>query len=132
MQKLQQQWIQKSVVWLMLTSSAEGSHSYLTPEESRSYLSELKAAPTAHLLDASGRVGRQYGVTTALHMVVVAPDGNVIYNGAIDDKPTTSAADLATARNYVSEALTAALAGRAVETSSTTPYGCSVHYARER
>lgn len=132
MQKLQQEWIQKGVVWLMLTSSAEGSHSYLTPAESRSYLSELNAAPTAHLLDVTGRVGRQYGATTALHMVIIAPDGNVIYNGAIDDKPTTSASDLTLARNYVADALTAALAGRAVETSSTTPYGCSIHYARER
>lgn len=132
MQKLQQKWMQRGVQWLMLTSSTEGSHSYLTPEESQAYLSELRTTPTAHLLDTAGRVGKQYGALTALHMVVIAPDGTVIYNGAIDDKPTTSAADLPPARNYIDDALTAAFAGRAVETPASTPYGCSIHYGRER
>lgn len=130
MQRVQQAWMKRGVVWLLITSSAEGNHSYLTPAESRAYLASIDAAPTSHLLDTNGSVGRQYGVTTALHTVIVGPDGTVVYTGAIDDKPTTSGADLATARNYVSEALTLALSGKAVQTPGTTPYGCSVHYAR--
>lgn len=130
MQRMQQEWMKRGVVWLLVTSSAEGNHSYLTPEESRAYLPSINAAPTAHVLDTRGVVGRQYGVTTALHMVIVNPEGTVVYNGAIDDKPTTSAADLATARNYVADALRLALSGKAVQTASTTPYGCSVHYGR--
>src|SRR5215207_476119 len=35
MQKLQRQWLDRGVVWLLLSSSAEGAHSYLTAEQSR-------------------------------------------------------------------------------------------------
>lgn len=129
MQRLQKEWRDRGIVWLMITSSAEGAHSYLTPEESRAYLTEQKASPTAHLLDTDGRVGRLYSVLTALHMVVVDPAGNVVYTGAIDDKPTTRVEDLAGATNYVHGALTEARAGRAVTPTTTEPYGCSVHYS---
>ena len=129
MQGLQKQWTDQGVNWLMITSSAEGNHSYLTPSESRAYIAELKAAPTAHLLDVDGKIGRAYGVLTALHMVVIDPTGKVVYNGAIDDKPTTRVEDLAGARNYVQRALTEARAGRQVTPAATTPYGCSVHYS---
>ena len=129
MQRLQREWMDRRVAWLLITSSAEGAHSYLTSDESRKYLAELNASPTAHLLDVTGTVGRQYGVLTALHMVVIDPAGRVVYAGAIDDKPTTRMEDLATASNYVERALTEARAGRAVKPAHTEPYGCSIHYA---
>ena len=129
MQRLQKQWTDRGVAWLMITSSAEGNHSYLTQDESRAYLTGLKASHTAHLLDVAGTIGRQYGVLTALHMVVIDPAGTVVYNGAIDDKPTTRVEDLATATNYVQQALTDARAGRPVIPATTEPYGCSVHYS---
>lgn len=129
MQRLQQDWMARGVAWLLITSSAEGAHSYLTPEESRKYLAAVKASPTAHLLDATGTIGRQYGVLTALHMVVIDPAGRVVYAGAIDDKPTTRVEDLATATNYVERALTEARAGRVFGPAQTEPYGCSIHYA---
>ena len=129
MQRLQREWMDRGVAWLLLASSAEGFHSYLTPEESRSYLAELKATPTAMLLDTAGTVSRLYRVTTALHMVIVDPTGRVVYNGGIDNKPTTQVADLAVATNYVSKALTEALAGKPISTTTSEPYGCPIHYA---
>jgi peroxiredoxin len=129
MQKLQQAWMARGVEWLLVTSSAEGNHSYLTADESRAYMKEIGATPTAHLLDVKGVMGRRYGVTTALHMVIVDPTGTVAYNGAIDDKPTQMAADLVTATNYVQSALTALLAGGSANPSKTVPYGCAVHYS---
>jgi hypothetical protein len=53
----------------------------------------------------------------------------VIYDGAIDDKPTTDLEDVPTATNYVNLALEQAIAGKQVETPTTRPYGCSVKYA---
>jgi peroxiredoxin len=129
MQRLQKAWTDQGIAWLMITSSAEGSHSYMTPDESRAYRASQKTSATAHLLDADGRVGRQYGVLTALHMVVVDPAGKVVYNGAIDDKPTTRTEDLSDATNYVQQALTNARAGRAVSPATTQAYGCSIHYS---
>jgi ubiquinone/menaquinone biosynthesis C-methylase UbiE/peroxiredoxin len=130
MQRLQKKWMAQGVAWLLLSSSEEGAHSYLTPEQSRAYLSGLGAAPTAMILDTSGAIGQLYGATTALHIVIVTPDGRVAYAGGIDDRPTTNQADLEGAVNYVDAALNDLFAGRPVRTASSTPYGCSIHYGR--
>lgn len=132
MQKLQAKWMERGVAWFLVNSSAEGFHSYLTPQESRAYTAELKTAPTAMLLDPTGKVGRAYGVSTALHMVIINPQGQVIYNGAIDDQPKTEPSSLNGARNYVDAALTQALAGQPVAVSTSVPYGCEVHYPPRR
>lgn len=36
----------RGVQWLLVTSSAEGNHSYLTADESRAYMKEIGATPT--------------------------------------------------------------------------------------
>jgi hypothetical protein len=76
---------------------------------------------------------------TALVLVLVAraatpvfsgrdSQGKLIYARAIDNRPTTDAADVKTAKNCVSAALTEAMAGQPVEMASTRPYGCAVKY----
>jgi hypothetical protein len=54
----------------------------------------------------------------------------LIYEGAIDDKPTTDLSDIPGATNYVTAALEQAMAGKPVATTATRAYGCSVKYAR--
>ena len=61
-------------------------------------------------------------------MFVIDPTGKVVYQGAIDDKPTPDPADLAGAHNYLNQALEAAMSGKPVPTPVTRPYGCSVKY----
>jgi hypothetical protein len=61
-------------------------------------------------------------------MFVIDPQGTVVYAGGIDDMPSTDAADVATAKNFVAAALDEALAGKPVTTASSAPYGCSVKY----
>lgn len=48
--------------------------------------------------------------------------------GAIDDKPSTKAADIEGAINHVAAALDALLAGKEVELKKVKPYGCGVKY----
>ena len=129
MQKLQREWTAKGVVWLTVISSAPGKQGYLTPEESRAYVKQTNAAPTDVLLDPTGAVGMLYSAKTTPHMFIIDPQGVLIYDGAIDDKPTTDLADVAAATNYVSAALTEAMAGKPVTTPVSRPYGCSVKYA---
>jgi peroxiredoxin len=129
MQSLQKEWTAKGVVWLTVISSARGEQGYVTASEENSYLSRMHAAPTAVLLDADGKVGRMYSAKTTPQMVVIDPAGNVIYDGAIDDRPTPDPADIKGAKNYLNEALSAAMAGKPVPTPYTRPYGCSVKYA---
>jgi hypothetical protein len=61
-------------------------------------------------------------------MFIIDPQGKVVYQGAIDDAPSTDAADIATAKNYVAETLSLALAGEPVSGFATKSYGCSVKY----
>ena len=72
----------------------------------------MRAAPTAALLDPTSTIARLYEAKTTPHIFVIDPTGKLIYQGAIDDKPTTDQADIKTARNYLNEALTAAMAGK--------------------
>jgi peroxiredoxin len=129
MQKLQKEWTAKGVVWLSVISSAPGKQGYVTASEENDYLKRTNSAPTAVLLDPKGDLGRMYGAKTTPHMYIIDPQGTLIYNGAIDDRPTSDQADVAGAKNYVSQALDEATSGKAVSTASTTPYGCTVKYA---
>ena len=130
MQALQQQWTGKGVVWLTVLSSSpsHASDGYMTGPEENAYIEKVHAHPTAAILDPSGEIGREYGAKTTPHMFVIDPQGKLIYSGAIDDKATTDADDVKTARNYVSAALSEAMAGQPVQVAATRPYGCSVKY----
>jgi hypothetical protein len=62
-------------------------------------------------------------------MYIINPQGVLVYQGAIDDKPSTELGDVKIAKNYVKNALNAVMAGQIVAPISTRPYGCSVKYA---
>ena len=129
MPRLQKEWTNKGVVWFTVISSSPGSQGYVTADQENEYMQKMHAAPTAALLDPKGEIGHLYGAKTTPHMFVINPQGQVIYNGAIDDKPTPDPSDINGAKNYVSEALQEAQAGQAVAVATTRPYGCSVKYA---
>jgi AhpC/TSA family len=129
MQRLQKQWTSRGVIWFTILSSAPGKQGYATASEENDYLTKMRAAPTAALLDATGEIGHLYEAKTSPQMVVINPEGIMIYSGAIDDKPTTDLQDVTNATNYVSQALEESMAGKQVQTPTTRPYGCSVKYA---
>jgi hypothetical protein len=129
MQRLQKEWTSKGVVWFTVISSAPGQQGYVTAQQENEYLKQMNASPTAALLDPQGEVGRLYSAKTTPHMFIINPAGVLIYDGAIDDKATTEQADIAGAKNYVSQALEEAAAGKPVGMPTSRPYGCSVKYA---
>src|SRR6201995_4662975 len=128
MQKLQKEYTGKGVVWLTVDSSAPGAEGNLSPEQAEKVVSSWNAHETALLLDPDGKVGRAYGAKNTPHMFVISPEGKVVYEGAIDSKRTPNPADIPSSTNYVKQALDEGLAGNAVTTSDTRPYGCSVKY----
>jgi len=129
MQSLQREWRAKGVIWLTIISSAPEEQGYVTAAEENAQLAKAHAVPSAAILDPKGTIGREYAAKTTPHMFVIDPSGKLIYDGAIDDHPTTDVTDIKISKNYVSEALTQAMAGSGVAPSSTRPYGCSVKYA---
>jgi peroxiredoxin len=128
MQRLQETYTGRGIVWLTVASSAPGKQGHLTAEAGNAVIAQRGSRQTALLLDAEGRVGRLYGAKTTPHLFIVNPEGTVIYAGAIDDTPSADPADIPDAVNYVQQALDQAMAGEAVAVPQTTPYGCSVKY----
>jgi hypothetical protein len=61
-------------------------------------------------------------------MFVIDSQGTLIYNGAIDDRATTSKAKVGGSINYVTTALTQSMAGTPLSHPTSRPYGCSVKY----
>ncbi|MBI1384303.1 MAG: redoxin domain-containing protein [Rhizobiales bacterium] len=128
MQDLQRDAVGEGSVWLTVISSAPGTQGYVAGLEADELTASRKAAPTAVLLDPTGKVGRLYDARTTPQMFVISPDGTLTYMGAIDDKPTTRTSDVAGARNYVRDALRSMASGAAPDPAVTRPYGCSVKY----
>jgi len=127
MQALQKKYA-NDVVWLAVNSTNRGSSDWTDPAPLTAQLKDFGAQPARYLVDEPGKVGMAYGAKTTPHMYIIDPKGTVVYNGAIDDKRSTSVADVKTAKNYVVAALDELKAGKPVSVASTTPYGCSVKY----
>ena len=128
MQKLQEEYTGKGVVWLTIDSNAPGSEGNMTPEQAEKVTAAWKTHQTALLLDPEGKAGRAYGAKNTPNMVVISPEGKIAYEGAIDSKATPNPSDIPSSTNYVKVALDESLAGKPVTTANTKPYGCSVKY----
>lgn len=128
MQSLQRTYTDRDVVWLSIASSAPGKQGHESPERWNELTEETDAAPTAVLIDEEGEVGRSYNARTTPQIVVIDPQGRLIYNGGIDSISSANPDDIDRADNYVVEVLDAVLAGDPAPVRSSEPYGCAVHY----
>lgn len=128
MQRLQKEYTAKDVVWLSINSTNADHYEYYAPPKMAGWMKQMNAAPSATLLDPSGKVGRAYEARTTPHMYIVDPKGQLVYAGGIDDKRSTRQEDVKTAKNYVRAAMGELLAGKPVSDASTRPYGCSIKY----
>lgn len=128
MQKLQEEFAGKGVVWISIDSSAPGKEGNLSPEAASKQITEWKMNSTTLLLDPEGKAGKAYGAKNTPHMFVINPEGEIVYEGAIDSKATPNPKDIEGATNYVKAALEESLAGKPVSNPNTKPYGCSVKY----
>jgi peroxiredoxin len=116
------------VVWLVLNSSASGKQGHVTAEQANAIQAKWGARQAAYLFDTPGTVGRAYGAKTTPHMYVIDGQGILRYNGAIDSNPSSDPKDIPGATQYVRAALADLMAGKAVATPTTRPYGCSIKY----
>ena len=128
MQKLQESYTGKGVVWITINSGSKASGSYTDAETTLKIAAEKGSKATHLIADDSGTIGKAYSAKTTPHMFVINKEGVLVYNGAIDSKKTTNPADIESSENYVAKALDEVLAGKEVTTAKTEPYGCSVKY----
>ena len=128
MQKLQAEYTGKGVVWLTIDSNAPGTEGNLTADQAQKVMNSWKTKQTALLLDPESKVAKLYGAKNTPNMVVISPEGKIVYEGAIDSKASPNPADIPSSTNYVKAALDESLAGKPVSNPTTKPYGCSVKY----
>lgn len=131
MQGLQEKYRAKGVVWLSIISSSEDGQGYLTQTAAAAHVQSGATKASALLLDPTGATGQAYGARTTPHMYLIDAKGTLVYVGAIDDRPSAKAEDIAGARNYVAENLDALLSGKPVATANTKSYGCGVKYGKK-
>ena len=81
MQKLQQEYTGKGVVWLTIDSNAPGTEGNLTAEQAQKVMSSWKTHQTALLLDPESTVARLYCAKNTPDIIVISPEGKVVYEG---------------------------------------------------
>ncbi len=128
MQALQKEATGAGYLWLSIISSAPGKQGHVSPAEADALTASRGAAPTAVLIDSQGVLGRAYEAKTTPHLFIIDEAGNLVYQGGIDDKPTTDPADIAGANNYVRQAMAELASGKPIANPVTRPYGCSVKF----
>ncbi|MEO9601528.1 redoxin domain-containing protein [Parasphingorhabdus sp.] len=129
MQAAQKTARQQGVVWLTINSGAKGKQGHMTGTEAKTLIATQNIQSTNYLFDTKGLVGKAYGAKTTPHMYIINGTGELVYQGAIDDKPTANPADIKSARNHVLAALKEIKSGDKVSVAQSRPYGCPVKYA---
>lgn len=129
MQALQRDAAARGAVWLQVISSAPGEQGYLDGPGAVARVAQDQATVSATLIDADGVMGRAYGALNTPQIVMINPEGQIVYQGAIDDQPSARPETLEGATNYVRAAWADIDAGRPVQIAQTQPYGCGVKYS---
>lgn len=128
MQKLQGEYTGKGVVWLTIDSNAPGTEGNINADQAKKIIDSWKTKMTALVLDSESKIAKAYGAKNTPNMVVINPEGKIVYEGAIDSKASPNPADIPSSTNYVKAALDEALGGKAVSNAQTKPYGCHITY----
>jgi peroxiredoxin len=120
MQTLYNQYKDKNVVWFAINSS-----NFATNDTNKQWAVDQSISYPI-LNDSSGSTGHAYHATNTPNMFIIGTDGNLLYEGAIDNDPEGEKTN--DKINYVHQALGEILAGKSVSDPQTKPYGCSVKY----
>lgn len=128
MQNIQKTATDNGIIWVSIVSSAPGKQGFISPEKAAAIESEKGAHNTTKILDPLGEIGKAYAAKTTPHMFIIDTQGQIAYQGAIDDNPSPSPKVIDGSKNLVLAALDDLTAGRSVAIPKTAPYGCSVKY----
>jgi peroxiredoxin len=78
--------------------------------------------------DETQAIGKAYGATNTPQFFVLDKDRKIVYMGALDDNMNEQKAT----KNYLKDAVAAALKGETPEVSETQPKGCGIGYKRAK
>jgi peroxiredoxin len=89
--------------------------------------SEEMKYPWVYLVDSTQDVAKSYGAKVTPHLFIFGADRKLAYRGRLDDNPDPEKVTTKDARN----ALDAILAGKAIQSAETKPFGCSIKWKKE-
>lgn len=124
--ELAKKYKEKKVVWLAINST-----NFHKTEDNKKFAKKNKILHPI-LDDSPGKVGRAYHAKNTPHMFIINTDGNIVYNGAIDNAPMGRVPQDKEYVNYVDKALEELTSGKTVSIAKTKPYGCTVKYNKEK
>ncbi|MEY4724492.1 MAG: hypothetical protein RL043_641 [Pseudomonadota bacterium] len=128
MQATQAAALKAGFTWVQINSTNPSHQDYKAPKDMAAWNSQMKAQVSLATLDPNGATGKAFGAKTTPQMVIINPQGTVVYNGAIDSIRSANQADISKATNYVLKAVAEIKTGKPVSEPETTPYGCSIKY----
>lgn len=129
MQRTQRTLTEEGAIWISIVSSAPGKQGYVDAAQAQQLTASRASYADVVILDPEGEIGRLYGARTTPHMFLIDEEGVLLYQGAIDDKPSANARSLEGAENYVLSAWQEFSSGQTISNINTKPYGCSVKYS---
>jgi peroxiredoxin len=121
---LQHEYSGRGVQFVLINSNDPAKYPDDSFEAMKTHSRE-KAYPFPYLFDEAQEVAREYGATRTPEIFLFDRDRALRYHGAPDDNFENPNA--VTAR-YLRDAVEALLAGRAPETTSTPPKGCTIKW----
>ncbi|MCB0336504.1 MAG: redoxin domain-containing protein [Bdellovibrionales bacterium] len=113
---------ESKVQWIGVNSTH-----YMSPEATEQWRQE-QGVSWPIIVDQDGKFGRFFGAKTTPHIFVVAQDGSLLYQGAIDDDPYGKLQPL-NRKSNLAFLLSFAEQKETFKPFETQPYGCSVKYA---
>lgn len=120
---LQTKYEPQGVKFLMLNSNLQDTREEVA-QEAKDY---GYAAPI--LLDTKQTVGEALGVTRTAEVMVINPKTwQIVYRGPIDDRVTYGRQKAEADNPWADQAISAALAGKTVETAQRDPEGCLINF----
>ncbi len=114
----------KNIVWLAINSTG-----HQETAKNKAYAEKHKILYPI-LDDHSGKIGRAYNATNTPHIIIINTEGNIAYNGAIDNAPMGRVPEDEKVVHYADNALAELTANKTVSTAKTKPYGCTVKYKK--
>lgn len=126
MKELAARFKDKKVVWLAIDST-----NHQKTEKNKKYAEKNKILHPI-LDDRLGKIGKAYKATNTPHIFITDANGNIAYNGAIDNAPLGKVPKDKELVNYVDKALKELTSGKAVSVAKTKPYGCTVKYRKKK
>ncbi|MCE9596130.1 MAG: redoxin domain-containing protein [Planctomycetes bacterium] len=97
------------------------------PEENykdiRKHLADKKMSFPVYV-DRGNKVADMFNAQHTPHCFVIDQKGVIVYAGGLDDDPKGDKGEKT--KQYVRDAIDATLAGKAVETKTSEPYGCGI------